>query len=81
MARTMVGDTEIQCHPVWTIKKVYVCPRRILVHMGRPEACGRACENALDGDDYEYEEVGSWKVVVVKKTTTFHPEVCNELGK
>ena len=73
---------DIQCYPVETVKKVYIFPRGISLHKGRPGKCGRACRKAQGDAGDEYVEEKSWKAVVVEKRTTFHPEVCNsDLGK
>ncbi|MCJ1239675.1 hypothetical protein MMC14_007673 [Varicellaria rhodocarpa] len=74
VANPVDADMEIEYHPVWKVVKVYVCPRRIPVHRGRPDACGKACGEARGEADDKFEEEGSWKVVAVKKKTMFHPE-------
>ncbi|RDW75326.1 hypothetical protein BP6252_06468 [Coleophoma cylindrospora] len=40
------NSSQISCHPTVREKQVYVCPRGIEVHRGKPAACGRQCRNA-----------------------------------
>ena len=83
MPKFVGADTNVECHPIWKVEKVYLCPRGIPVHRGRPEACGRACRDAGEGKETEYEDEGSWIVAAVRKKTVFLPEKCsshNEAG-
>ena len=41
----------------WRVRKEYKCPRRIAVHMGNPDSCGRQCQNAMPADGPEYQEI------------------------
>jgi hypothetical protein len=34
-------DIEMECFSSWRTKKVYVCPRGNLGHMGDPSTCGK----------------------------------------
>ena len=47
---TLDGMSDRSYHPAWGTEKIYQCPRNIFVHMGNPNACGRACDNAR-GDE------------------------------
>lgn len=63
------SELEIRHYPVWTHRKVYICPRRIAVHMGDSSRCGRQCNNAKRGED-EIKEVPVFKVGEIKKKVT-----------
>ncbi|KAI0972751.1 hypothetical protein F4678DRAFT_429247 [Xylaria arbuscula] len=56
--------------------RVYLCPRRISVHRGHPENCGRQCENARGKSEREYEDVQLLTTVSVKTELRLKPEVC-----
>lgn len=70
------ADTEVEYHPEWRIKKVYVCPRGIYVHRGKPEACGIACRKAQGDAEVEYIEEEELKIVRVTRCTTFSRHIC-----
>lgn len=76
------GSTEshvsIEHHVTWKIRKVYVCPRGVVSHMGHRDACGRLCRNARGDDDDEYEDEEVLKVLEVRKTTMLDPKMCVE---
>ncbi|KAF2129318.1 hypothetical protein P153DRAFT_316163 [Dothidotthia symphoricarpi CBS 119687] len=57
-------------------KKVYLCPRLILVHKGHPEICGAACRSAQAGFAVQYEDELSLEIISVQKETVFNEEVC-----
>ncbi|KAB5578302.1 hypothetical protein GE09DRAFT_1052363 [Coniochaeta sp. 2T2.1] len=42
---TLTTNVVVKYHSWWGTKKIYVCPRGIPVHRGRPEACGKQCHN------------------------------------
>ena len=51
------AGTTIDYYPSWGTRKVYICPRGLFQHRGRPEACGRRCEAARgEGSDLFEEE-------------------------
>ncbi|KAL2816648.1 hypothetical protein BDW59DRAFT_136677 [Aspergillus cavernicola] len=58
------SDSEVEYHPTWGVRKVYVCPRGIALHRGNRRACGKLCMARNDGIKYEDEPV--LKVVAVK---------------
>ena len=62
-------DVELEHLPVWSIRKVYICPRGIYVHRGNPNACGRDCRRAQGDADDIYEEESSLRTLVVEKKT------------
>lgn len=64
---TVGSDVEIEYHVTSDKKKVYVCPRGILGHRGRPMACGRQCHNVQGEAPAEYEEEGVLKILKIKK--------------
>ena len=74
VAKTVDAGVEIDYHPVWKVLKVYMCPRKIPVHRGRPDLCGKACREARGEADDEFEEEGSWEIVAATRKTTFYPE-------
>ncbi|MCJ1320078.1 hypothetical protein MMC15_005415 [Xylographa vitiligo] len=75
------SDVELEYHPSWTPKRVYVCPRRITVHRDNPDACGRACKNAQGDADDEYVKEQELKIIVIEKRTIFIQEICFEGGE
>jgi hypothetical protein len=58
------------------IRKIYICPRGIIVHRGDPSRCGAACKRAQGDDDIEYEEQNYVEVVTVKKEIEFIGTIC-----
>ena len=66
-------DIETDFYPVWTTKKVYICPRNITIHKGNPNACGRTCRN-VQGDADE----PLLRTVVIRKRTIFDQQACIE---
>lgn len=68
-------DEEV--HSQWATEKMYLCPRRIDVHRGRPDYCGRACENsrAQLGGRFDFEDNPVLKTLTVLKTTQFTPQM------
>jgi hypothetical protein len=62
-------DIGMEYHPRWGSKKVYVCPRGVYVHMGKPGACGRQCMKAQGDADAVYDEEPVMRVLVVEKRT------------
>lgn len=71
------SDVEVQHHSMWTSRKIYVCPRRILGHMGNSSACGRKCNNAKGGRN-EYADLPIFRVTEVKKKTVIDRDLCLE---
>ncbi|KAI4690089.1 uncharacterized protein J4E84_004270 [Alternaria hordeiaustralica] len=57
-------------------QKVYLCPRHIPAHRGRPELCGMACHKKQAEHALEYEEESYLEVVSVQKETVFDAKVC-----
>ncbi|MCJ1285859.1 hypothetical protein MMC26_005201 [Xylographa opegraphella] len=70
------SDVEVEYHPAWTTKRVYVCPRRITFHRGNPDACGRACKNAQGDADDEYVKEMELDILAIEKKTVFVQELC-----
>lgn len=60
--------------PHWEREKVYICPREIAVHRGKPQLCGKDCETKRKGGKV-YEVNTVLKMVVVEKRTEFRPEI------
>ncbi|SLM35714.1 Potassium channel tetramerisation-type BTB domain [Lasallia pustulata] len=69
-------DMEVEYHPVWRTKRVYICPRSIDVHRGNPLACGRSCRNAQGNAEDEYEDEEVLKTLVIRKRTVFDQHIC-----
>jgi hypothetical protein len=64
------ADEQLKFHQVWEVRKVYVCPRGIVDHMGNLNACGRQCRTARDGTGWIWQDEAKLKTVVVKKQST-----------
>ncbi|KAJ8118554.1 hypothetical protein OPT61_g488 [Boeremia exigua] len=58
------------------VHKTYVCPRGIVVHYGKRDACGRACRDAQGDDDTDYDEEDYIEVVSVRSEIVFDEKVC-----
>jgi BTB/POZ domain-containing protein KCTD9 len=71
-------DMTLEYHPTRTTKKVYVCPRGILVHRGDSSRCGRQCMNAKGDSDDQYEDEQVLEVVVIRKQIVFDRQICIE---
>lgn len=74
--RSHKSDTEVEFHPAWTTQKVYVCPRDISQHRGKPQACGKDCRKAQGDDEDEYEDEPVLSTLVVEKRTVFDMRAC-----
>ncbi|MCJ1401778.1 hypothetical protein MMC11_004995 [Xylographa trunciseda] len=75
---SFASDVEVQYHPFWATKRVYVCPRGITVHRGNPDSCGRACKSAQGDADDVYVKQLELKIVATQKKTVFVQEACFE---
>ena len=76
VSRTFSSELDVEYHPSWKNEKIYICPRRILVHRGNPEGCGRQCKHTQGTAEREYEEELTLKALVIEKETTFNPKIC-----
>jgi hypothetical protein len=54
IAETTETDVEIEYHPAWKTRKVYVWPHGIYVHRGNTGACGRLCRKTQSDAEDEY---------------------------
>jgi BTB/POZ domain-containing protein KCTD9 len=72
------SDMDVDYHICWESVKVYVCPRGIHVHRGKPEACGKMCQKAKGDEGDEYVEEKVLKTAVVRKQIIFDSKVCLE---
>jgi BTB/POZ domain-containing protein KCTD9 len=70
-----VSNIEVEYYPAWGTKKVYVCPRGIYVHRGKPDACGRDCMKVQGGADDQYDEEPVLRTLVIEKQTIFDRQV------
>jgi BTB/POZ domain-containing protein KCTD9 len=61
IAETSKTGAEIQHHPQWHTRKVYVCPCGVMVHRGDPQACGKLCFKARGDEENQYEDEEVWK--------------------
>ena len=59
LSETTGSRVEVEYHPMWTMRKVYVCLRGIGVHRGDPNACGKLCVRARGDDEDKY--VDEWE--------------------
>lgn len=72
------SNVKIEHYVTWKTRKVYVCPRAIVGHMGNRNACGRLCRNARGDDEDEYEDGEVLEVLEVRETTILDPKLCIE---
>lgn len=70
------SNTELEYHPEWGIKKVYICPRGIGWHRGNPLVCGVDCRRSRGSAEDIYEEVQVLRTVIVEKQTIFDMQAC-----
>ncbi|KAL1798639.1 hypothetical protein ACET3X_002676 [Alternaria dauci] len=63
-------------HVIPRTRKIYLCPRQIIVHKGRPELCGAACHKSQGEREVQYEVEESLEVVTVEKEIVFDGNVC-----
>jgi BTB/POZ domain-containing protein KCTD9 len=68
--------SSVELIPSAGIRKIYLCPRRIPVHKGRPDQCGRACIAEQGDDDDEFEDQPVVRTFIVKKEVTLLLERC-----
>lgn len=71
-----IADVERQFIP--RVERVYVCPRKIFVHRGNPDACGQACEKARGDRSFEYVEETYMEVVTIHKKYVVDTAICME---
>jgi hypothetical protein len=57
-------------------RRVYICPRDIAAHRGRPKKCGVACNRARGSNRDRYMDEDYVEVVSVRKEVKFRREVC-----
>ena len=76
LGKVCCSDEQLEYHPTFTNRKVYVCPRGLTVHRGNPTACGRACAKVQGEADDEYEEEEVVKTMIVSKVTTLSSRLC-----
>ncbi|KAK2804001.1 hypothetical protein FQN50_006807 [Emmonsiellopsis sp. PD_5] len=61
-------------------KKIYLCPRGIPGHDGNPAACGRRCENELQGYEPEYDDETVSQLLVEERRVKYHSGWMTEHG-
>ncbi|KAE8385534.1 hypothetical protein BDV23DRAFT_188131 [Aspergillus alliaceus] len=74
-ASTGSSDVVEEVYPQWGCRRSWVCPRGIMVHDGKPEACGIKCKKVGCGDSYE-EVPDLLGVMVVQKKVVFDRTKC-----
>jgi hypothetical protein len=75
---TYPGNQNEEWHVIPRTKKVYLCPRQIAVHRGRPDQCGAACHKRRAEDGVVYEDEVSLDIVTVVRETYVDQKVCKE---
>ncbi|KAK2748157.1 hypothetical protein FQN57_001282 [Myotisia sp. PD_48] len=71
------ADHEMQINPQWVEQKTYLCPRRIELHYGHQERCGRACLKAKNDTCFgmnEYDSTNVLKLSMIEKKVIFNLE-------
>jgi hypothetical protein len=76
LSTTLPTDTGVENHPRWEARKVYVCPRWIDYHRGRPQRCGIKCMKAKGDADTVYEKELVLRLLVVKKRIVLDMQAC-----
>jgi hypothetical protein len=76
LSETLPTYVDVEYYPAWGTKKVYVCPRGIYMHRGRPEACGKNCMKVQGDADTIYEEEPVLRALMVKKEVIFDRQAC-----
>jgi hypothetical protein len=74
--RILSVHNEEENHVVPRIRRVYICPRGILVHRGDKDKCGHACFKAKGGREDEYDEEHYVEIVSIQKEAKFHGPAC-----
>lgn len=69
---TIPSDQKSSVHSVLRTRKIYVCPRGIIVHRGAPERCGQACLKTRGDQPYQYEDEQVPELLKVYETVKFH---------
>ncbi|TGJ82208.1 hypothetical protein E0Z10_g6552 [Xylaria hypoxylon] len=73
---TIKADQRLDFSFLSRTKSIYQCPRRVQVHEGHPEKCGRQCDKAQGESEPKYEDKQLITAVIVKTEQLFNPEVC-----
>lgn len=60
----------------WGLRKVYICPRAVPGHRGRPSECGSQCARARQGGPRIFEDEPCFKGLLVTTRHNWKPEVC-----
>lgn len=71
------SNATVEYIPTWGVKKVYVCPRGIPVHMGNQDGCGMRCHKAQGNAPPVYDEVPTLRMLVLTKKVTVNTEHCS----
>ena len=76
LTQSYCSNLQMEYHPTWMTKKVYICPRGIWIHRGNPSACGRSCMKAQGDTGNQFEDEDVLKTVVISKRTVFNSGLC-----
>lgn len=66
--KTRTADCELEYHPTWKTRKVYICPQKIDDHRGDPSACTRRCKKIQGDAADEYEEEEYPEILVIQRS-------------
>ena len=72
---TVAANSTVSYSPQWVYRKSYVCPRRIVEHMGNRNGCGKECRSVRGDGPEEYEHLWSLRLLRTTQTVEFYPEV------
>lgn len=76
MAKTYQINVQLEYHPTWRTRKVYVCPRDIGIHRGNPSACGKACERARGDTEDKFEDEDELRTIVITRRLILDYSIC-----
>ena len=73
--RSVIGDQSVTFNTRDTTKRIYVCPRKIFIHRGAPEKCGKDCAKAQAGLEVQYDEEPILNTVIMSTKITLDQSV------
>lgn len=76
LQETNLASEDIEYHPFRTTRKVYVCPRDLADHRGKPYACRKLCHEARGDDEPEHEEEPVVETLIIRKKVLFNHNLC-----
>lgn len=75
------SDVELQYYPVACVQDVYLCPRGIEQHRGKPDACGKRCRSEQGEFPDQYVSETVVKAFILEKKTIINSQRCVGEGK